>query len=128
MRAAMIMSAYDEARGRGDKHSAAVRYVVDLLKQCNPAIPISQTEVKRVLATWRPRNSRTILRFDRKILSEEDINRHRCIRDQLDALRSTKGLKLEVPPNFDLQRSRTALTIRFAERPNYPRHNRKNPK
>ena len=82
-RAAMVMCAYDEARGKGDKHSVAVRDTVDLVKQRHPEMPISQTEVKRVLATWRPRDRQTIYRFKRSSLTEEDIKLNRLIREQL---------------------------------------------
>jgi hypothetical protein len=92
VRAARVMCAYDEARERGDKHSVAVRGVVEHLKQSNPGMPISQTEVKRILAVWRPRNAGTILRFER---------------------------------NQELTGPVESLIARFAERPNYPRHNRK---
>jgi len=126
-RAAMVMCAYDEARGRGEKHSTAVQHAVDSVKQCNREMPVSQTEVKRILATWRPRGSRIILRFESKILTEEDIKRHCSIREQLAALQGKNGLKLEVPTNHEVTRSSTSLTIYFAEKPNYPRHNRKIP-
>ncbi len=126
-RAAMVMCAYDEARGRGEKHSTAVQHAVDSVKQCNREMPVSQTEVKRILATWRPRGSRIILRFESKILTEEDIKRHCSIREQLAALQGKNGLKLEVPTNHEVTRSATSLIIYFAEKPNYPRHNRKIP-
>jgi len=124
-RAARVMCAYDEARERGDKHSVAVRGVVEHLKRSNPEMPISQTEVKRILAVWRPRNAGTILRFERKILTEEDIKRHCLILEQLAALQEKTGLRLEVPTNHELTGPIVSLTARFAERPNYPRHNHK---
>lgn len=93
----MVMCAYDEARGRGEKHSTAVQHAVDSVKQCNREMPVSQTEVKRILATWRPRGSRIILRFESKILTEEDIKRHCWIREQLAALQGKKGLKWKCP-------------------------------
>lgn len=124
-RAARVMCAYDEARERGDKHSVAVRGAVEHLKQSNLGMPISQTEVKRILAAWRPRIARTILRFERKILTEEDIKNHYSALEQLAALQEKTGLRLEVPTNHEVTRPIVSLTARFAERPNYPRHNRK---
>lgn len=125
-RAARVMYAYDEARERGDKHSVAVRDAVELLKQSNPEMPISQTEVKRILAAWRPRNAGTILRFECKILTDEDvIKRHHFDLEQLTALQGKSGTRSEVPTNQKLTRSIVSLTGSFAERPNYPRHNRK---
>ena len=128
MRAAMAMCAYDEARKRGDKHSVAVRNAVDFVKQRNPKMPISETEVKRTLAALRPRSSRTILRFERLVLSEEDLKMKRWMREQLATSQEKKGITLLAPPNYHQARSVTAFQIRFDERPNYPRHNRKNPK
>jgi hypothetical protein len=122
-RVARVMCAYEEARERGDKHSVAVRGVVEHLKKSDLGMPISETEVKRILSLWRPRNAGTILRFERKILTHEAVKRHRWLQEQLAALQGKRDLKLEVPTN--LGRLTETITVRFAERPNYPRHNRK---
>jgi hypothetical protein len=126
-RAAIGTCAYDEARARGEKHSAAITETVGFVKQHSPEVHISETEVRRILARYRPRGSQTILRFTRKILSEDEIKTLRWCHEQLTALQGRKGLKLEVPPNFDLGQKRTAITFSIAERPNYPRHNHKKP-
>lgn len=126
-RAGMVLCAYDEARGSGLKHSAAVRDAVQFVKQRNPEMPISETAVKRILATWRPRGSQTILRFEHSSMSEEDIKRRRCILERLAMLQGKKALTLPEPPSCGQPRNIAVLTMRFAERPNYPRHNRKNP-
>jgi hypothetical protein len=125
-RAAIVMCAYDEARENGQKHSVAIRHAVYFVKQLNWEMPISEAEVKRTLAAWRPRGSRTILHFERSIPSEEDVKINRWIREQLAALQGKKGLILLAPPNYDLAGSVAVFTIRLAERPNYPRHNLKN--
>src|SRR6266446_3695502 len=57
--------------------------------------------------------------------SEEDIARNRLIREQLATLQGKKDLRLPQLPNDDLARDAAAFTFSFAERPNYPRHNRK---
>jgi hypothetical protein len=44
MRAVIVMSLYDEARKNGQKHSAAVTQTVELVKQRDPAMRISETE------------------------------------------------------------------------------------
>jgi hypothetical protein len=82
--------------------------------------------VKRILSTFRPRGSGTVLHFERSTLSEEDIRINRWIREQLAPLQGKKGLILPEPPNYDLAQSVAVLTIGIAERPNYPRYNRKN--
>jgi hypothetical protein len=126
-RAAEAMCAYDEAREKGEKHSAAVRYAVDLLKQRHPERPISKTEVKRILAMWRPKESQAILRFERKSLTEEDVKKRRWIVEQLAILQRKEGLEVELPSNPGASPSTAPLIIRFGKRPNYPRHNRRIP-
>jgi hypothetical protein len=119
---------YDQAREEGYKHSAAIRHAVEVSKQRNPEIPISETEVKRVLAAWRPRGSQVVLRFDRKILTEHDVEKYHWVREQVNEwrLQHQKDLNLESPPVPGRQhRGGEAFAIRFAERPQYPRHNRK---
>jgi hypothetical protein len=127
VRGAMAMHGYDQARERGEKHSVAVREAVDFVKHCHPGMSISEAEVRRTLAASRPRDSKTILRFERKNLTEDDIKKHRSIREQIASLQEEKGLKSGVPPNSD-PRDGAVFTIRIGTRPNYPRHNRKNPK
>jgi hypothetical protein len=63
-RAGIAMSSYDEERMNGQKHSAAVVQALGLIKQRHPMMRISETEVKRILAAWRPRGPHIILRFE----------------------------------------------------------------
>jgi len=121
-RAATAMCGYDEARKKGEKHSVAVAEAVDLVREVLPEMPISETEVKRVLAFWRPRGCSTILFFERASVSEEDENRHRLLLEQLASLEKERGLKFQIPPNRKLT---VRIIARIAERPTYPRHNRK---
>ena len=127
-RAGMAMFAFDEARGRGDKHSAAVRYAVAFVKQRHPRIRFSESEMRRILRTWRPRGSSTILRFERSSRNEEEMERYQAIRKCVAILQAEKGPIQPKPPKNDLPRTATRISLRFAERPDYPRHNRKNPK
>jgi hypothetical protein len=119
-RAGMVFFAYDEARRRGEKHAVAVVQAVEYVRQRYPEMPISQTEVRRLLATFRPRKSRTILRFERATLDGERLKKFRFVAGVL-------GEKPQTAPQ-DLPESITSYKFRFAERPQYPRHNRKNPK
>ena len=50
---------YDQARRAGEKHSSAVRSAAAAVRQRYPGMRLSETEVKRILADWRPRNCRT---------------------------------------------------------------------
>jgi hypothetical protein len=127
VRAAMAMSAYDEARGNGQKHIVAVMHAVDSVRQCFPGMRISVSEVKRTLAAWRPEDSRTILRFERSTLSEEDAHRNRWALKQLAESQGKKGLILPALPSYDPGRNVASFTISFGAKPNFPRHNRKNP-
>ncbi len=127
-RAGIAMSVYDEARETGQKHSVAVAQTVEFIKQRHPKMRISETEVKRILAKLRPRKSQTILLFERSTPSEEELAKFRCIQEQLRALQQEKGLRLPVPSGVDAAKPVTIYKIRFGERPNYPRHNRKTPK
>jgi len=124
-RVAKVTSAYDDARKRGEKHSVAIREAVDSLRLSSPERPISETEVRRILSTYRPRGSGIILHFERSVMSEADIQRHRRLRDQIAALQEKKGLTLPPLPAYDETRPREKFTIRYAARPDYPRHNRK---
>jgi hypothetical protein len=128
VRAGIVMSAYDESREKGEKHSVAVRDAVDFLRLYRPEMPICETEVKCTLSTFRPRGSGTVLRFERSPLSEADIQRHRWIREQIVALEKEKGITVPEPAAYDETRRREKFTIRFSERPVYARHNRKTPK
>jgi hypothetical protein len=127
-RAGAAMSAYDDARERGEKHSVAVTHAVDSVRRLYPTMRISRTVVKRILAEFRPRNSGTILRFDRSTLREEEAEKHRWIRSQVALMQENKALTSPVLPSDSLPKTVTTFRIRFAERPNYPRHNLKTPK
>jgi hypothetical protein len=126
-RAGIVMSMYDEARENGQKHSTAVAQTVELMKQRYPEMRISETEVKRILAEWRPRRGHTILRFERSVLSEEELAKHYWIQDQLAAFPKKEGLKLPATSDVISPKSVMAYKILVGERPNYPRHNRKLP-
>jgi len=127
-RAGIVMGAYDAARENGQKHSAAVAQSVEFTRQHYPEMRISETGVKRILAKLRPRKSQTILLFERSTPSEEELAKFRCIQEQLRALQQEKGLRLPEPSGVDAAKPVTIYKIRYVERPNYPRHNRKTPK
>jgi hypothetical protein len=90
-RLANVTSAYDESREKGEKHSVAVRDVVDTVRQRSPKLPISETGVKRILSTCRPMGSEKILRFERSPWSEEDKKKYNSIREQSAAFAETEG-------------------------------------
>jgi hypothetical protein len=123
-RAGIVMSQYDEARSNGQKHSVAVAQSVEFIRLRFPKMRISETVVKRILAECRPRKSQSILRFERSTLTEEELAKFSWVQQLLGALQK-KGLKLPTSSDVSLPKSVTTFKIRFGERPNYPRHNRK---
>jgi hypothetical protein len=127
-RAAIVISVYDQARQRGEKHSVAVREAIDYVRQNWTDLAISESEVRRILGGYRPRGSISVLLFQPSVLSVEDVKTNRWIRDQLKTLQGTKGITLPDIPDYSRSRNRIVLTIRERVRPQYPRHNRKTPK
>jgi hypothetical protein len=125
VRAGIIISAYDEARKSKQKHSAAVTQAVDYLKQHQPEMPVSETVVKRTLATFRSRDSRTTLRFKRYTVGKKKVARLRSILEQAHDMQRQMGLS--VPPPT-IPTSLTAYKFGYSKRPHYHRYNRKNRK
>src|ERR1700733_13716189 len=56
-RMTLALFAYQRARERGAKHSAAVSEAVGYVRRNAPAVRISETEVKRIVAYWRPKGA-----------------------------------------------------------------------
>jgi hypothetical protein len=125
VRTGIIISEYDEARKSGQKHSVAVNQAVEYLKQHQPEMPVSETVVKRTLATFRSRNSQTTLRFKRSIVGKKKLARLRSMLEQAHDTQRQMGLS--VPPPA-IPKNLTAYKFGYAKRPHYFRHNRKNPK
>src|ERR1700756_4508244 len=74
-RSIMILRGYQEARGRGEKHSAAVREAVAFVRQLDPEMPISETEVKRVLADLQPRDNPVAMKVGCAVLNDEEATK-----------------------------------------------------
>src|SRR5438309_2090070 len=49
-REVIALGAYDEARRRGEKHVVAISEAVSAVRDCDSKMPISETEVRRILA------------------------------------------------------------------------------
>lgn len=124
-RAGIVMSLYDEARRNGLKHSSAVVQTVELVQRHYRKIRISETGVKRILAEFRPKESETILLFERSTLTGADLERFKWIQEQLTAFQEKECLTLPVPRDVVPPQTVTTYKIRFGNRPYYPRHNRK---
>lgn len=125
LRAGIVMSIYDEARQDGQKHSAAVRQAVEFTKQRHPEMSISETEVRRTLARFRPRTSETIPLFERLPVTEGEVETLRRMMEQVPAAQQRPGSNAPLVLDISSFQPRTKYVIRFGERPSYPRHNRK---
>jgi hypothetical protein len=52
-RVTLVTYAYDQARGAGEKHMAAITEAVEFIRKNHPSMKVSETEVKRILANYR---------------------------------------------------------------------------
>jgi hypothetical protein len=120
LRALTVLHWYREARARGEKHSVAIREAVDLVRQFHPGMPMSETEAKRILAEFQPKGAPVILVSEYSVVDGEEA---RSIRRKL----SFRGFLPEKPGESthteEDPRPLKKFTLRFADPPNYPRHN-----
>lgn len=124
LRSVMALCAYDHARHMGEKHSAAIAEAVSALRSQLPEMPISATEVRRVLSEFRSRDSVQALIFTEGILAGPEADAQFEILEW--AAEKSHG-KWNVPHLFhdksEPRRLRT-FAIQIGQRPRYPRHNR----
>lgn len=128
VRAGIAMCAYDEARQKGEKHSAAIAQAVAFVREHFAGMRISETELRRVLSMWRPKGVQTIFRFERSVWTDDPGMGFDTIREQPGILHWREGQAESVPPEGCSTSAPMIFQIRLSERPNYPRHNRKSPK
>ena len=64
-RVTLAVYAYDLATGAGEKHSVAISEAVQYIRHTAPRMRISETEVKRIMADWRPKGSASCLFVDK---------------------------------------------------------------
>jgi hypothetical protein len=122
LRTLSVLHSYDNARARREKYSVAIRESVTFVQQLHPGMPISETEVKRILAEFRPKGAHTALVSEYSDVNGEEakqIRRKLAVRGFLseDPAQSTRTEGDSKP----LKR----FIMRFAKTPNYPRHNAK---
>jgi hypothetical protein len=99
LRLGIAICAYDKARLAGEKYSVALQAAVEAVRLQIPGTSMSETEMKRILAEFRPHSMETTLVF------EESDNRV-----------SINGVKHQ-----------RAWALRIGETPDYPRHNARVP-
>jgi hypothetical protein len=126
-RTGIIISTYDEARKSGQKHRDAVIQAVDCVKQHQLEMPISDTVVRRTLATFRSRRDPITLRFQRSTVGKKKSARLQSLLKLAYDLQREMGLSVPLSAQ-NLPKSLTTYKFGYAKRPQYPRHNRRNPK
>jgi hypothetical protein len=89
------LCAYDKARSRGEKYEQALKAAVEEVRQIFPEMPMSETEVKRVLAEFRTKELE--LTF---LVSESDNT-----------------------VTLEGRKCQKAWEIRIGPQPEFPRHN-----
>jgi hypothetical protein len=107
-RTLQVIFAYNEAKASGMKHSSAVTAAVEAVKKVWPEMPISETEVKRILATWQPKGSSLAL----KVIKGSDLPQPFS-----PAMYEMMGIPAGGRKN--------RLIFGFDRRPTYPRSNAK---
>lgn len=99
--ATLAVRGYDKEMIAGEKHSEAVKDAVRYVQQRMPGIPVSETEIKRILAYWRPKGESNGL----------------CV-SKPDPANCTIAL-------HDGRTAKVLLTAAFGLKPVYPRTNAK---
>ena len=125
VRAEIVMCAYDEVRKSDQKHSGAVKEAVAFGKRLHPEMSISETGLRRDLAAFRPRTNRSTLIAERSPMTEGDVARLRGMLEQVPPDQRGQGAKADLASEMQRPMPRTKYMLRFAERPTYPRYNRR---
>jgi hypothetical protein len=123
LRSVMVLDAYDQARGRGEKRSAAITDSVSTVCSRVPEMPISETEVKRVLAEFRSKDCEEAWIFKEGIAQGPKAD---AWFDMLEWIAKQSRGKWEVPSfSQDKSKPRRLRTwaIQKGPAPRYPRHN-----
>jgi len=128
LRDTISLGAYDEARRRGEKHMVAISEAVSAVRDRDSKMPISETEVRRILAHWRPSRTAvgTILPEPSRMLegapaeldtpATRDLWRIQAMLMGMPLETAMKTIKLRV------------ISVKLGPKPNYPRINSRKPK
>ena len=95
----LAVHAYGRARDRGEKHSIAISEAVEYIRAIAPAMRISETEVKRIVAKWRPQQGAFCLFVDKPHPENSSI------------------------PQYSSRKGTVSYTVSIRPRPIYPRAN-----
>lgn len=116
-RALLAVVFYQQARTAGEKYSVAVREAAAHVRSRNPHTRMSETEVKRILAEFWPKNAESVILAEESAVEEAEVMRLR------DLLAQVPSSDRKVESFIVHYRPLRKLAIRFGKRPNYPRHN-----
>ena len=122
-RSFLALHAYDQARARGNKHSSAITEAISAVRSREPEMPISETEVKRVLAEFQSKDSKGSSIISAGIVQGPELD---TWFDDLKWITEESPLKLGVPhiPDYRSKpRQIRTLSIQIGPRPHYPRSN-----
>jgi hypothetical protein len=103
IRVTLAVFAYQAARKTGEKHSVAIAEAVKGVQETLPKVPISETEVKRIVARW---------------LSKK---RPSCL--WVEKPKPEQSFALEPGPDGKMIPVRVVLTASFGPHPVHPRVN-----
>jgi hypothetical protein len=106
-RALVALHGYNQARAAGEKHSVALTAAIAEVQKQFPGLRISETEVKRILATYQPKGATVAWTVSKGSDGEVDPPA-----GMVEALGLREGKKL-----------RHVLSVGFGPRPEYPRFN-----
>lgn len=107
-RAMFALYGYNEARAAGIKHSSAVTEAVSVVRSRCPGMPISETQVKRILAEYQPEGVPIAWKVTK---TDTEMQMPPAVREALGIPESSK--------------MRSGFTFGFGPRPEYPRSNAK---
>ena len=121
-RTLIVLKGFDEARNKGAKHEAAISEAVYAVRSCLPEMPISRTEVKRILAELRSKRSEETFLVTEEMQNGPAVARYH---DGAALLRAfSRGNDVPSDPG-SASKPMQVLSIRIGPPPSHPRSNAK---
>ena len=127
VRRVVVLDGYNDVRATGNKHSVAVAQTVDLVQKRYPDMPISESCVRREVASFRSSKSRNQLRVARSIMSDQETLEMQNIIALMSVQQKDTPLP-DLPEQIDRTKTFTKFAVSVVDRIDYPRCNRKAPK
>lgn len=121
-RTLIVLNSFDEARRKGAKYEAAISEAMCAVRSCYQEMPISKTEVKRILAELRSNKSEQTLLVSEEVQNCAAVARYHEGAALLRAFSRVDDVPSDPGSAFKPMR---VLTFRIGPRPNHPRSNAK---